>query len=300
MSFNLYRITDNEIKHLKKNSFKLEKELQNLIEDNLEEIFGIKFLASEYSTGQKHGGRMDTLGIDENNSPVILEYKRNQSQNMINQALFYLDWLLDHKATFEMLVQKKLGADREVEWSLPRVLCIAEKFNKYDTYAVSQMGRPIELIQYQLFEEGLLNIEVITSNEEIDYSKPVKEKEVKKEKDYELKMHFDKGKEFTVNLFKELQGYILGLGDDVVENITKHYIAYRSVKNFVCLEIHKKHLLMYLSISPEEVDLEDNRLRDVRSIGHYGTGDLEVRIESAEDIIVAKNLIEKAYKFLGE
>lgn len=77
MSFNLYKIKDGKVTQLKHSTFSLEKELQNLIEDNLEEMFGIRFLESEYSTGERHRGRMDTLGIDENNSPVILEYKRN-------------------------------------------------------------------------------------------------------------------------------------------------------------------------------------------------------------------------------
>ncbi len=86
---------------------------------------------------------MDTLGIDENNSPVILEYKRNQSQNIINQALFYLDWLMDHQGDFELLVRDKLAKKIEIDWTSPRVLCIAEKFNKYDTYDVAQMADPL-------------------------------------------------------------------------------------------------------------------------------------------------------------
>ena len=76
----------------------LEKSLQHLIEQNLEPLLGIRFLGSEYSTGPKHSGRIDTLGIDENASPVIIEYKVATNQNVINQGLFYLTWLLDHRA----------------------------------------------------------------------------------------------------------------------------------------------------------------------------------------------------------
>ena len=146
MSFIPYKIKDQKAMKISRKEIKLEKELQCLIENNLTELFGITFLSSEYSTGEKHGGRMDTLGIDENNSPVILEYKRNQNQNIINQALYYLDWLIDHKGDFEILVRDKLEEKIEVDWSAPRVLCIAEEFNKYDTYAVERMKRPIELI----------------------------------------------------------------------------------------------------------------------------------------------------------
>jgi RecB family endonuclease NucS len=78
----------------------LEKSLQSLIERNLDALLGVRFLASEYATGQKHGGRVDTLGLDENRCPVIIEYKRATNENVINQGLFYLDWLMDHKAEF--------------------------------------------------------------------------------------------------------------------------------------------------------------------------------------------------------
>ncbi len=41
-------------------SMALEKSLQSLIEKHLDTFLGIAFLASEYSTGPKTGGRMDT------------------------------------------------------------------------------------------------------------------------------------------------------------------------------------------------------------------------------------------------
>ena len=90
----------------------LEKELQNPIEKNMEVFFGVRFLKSEYAIT---AGRMDSIGIDENNSPVIFEYKRSTNENVINQGLFYLDWLLDHKAEFKLLVIEKLGMDGQIK-----------------------------------------------------------------------------------------------------------------------------------------------------------------------------------------
>lgn len=290
MAFIPYKIDDEgKVSQLKKKELKLEKELQSLIEDNLTELFGITFLTSEYSTGERHGGRMDTLGIDENNSPVILEYKKNKNQNIINQALFYLDWLIDHKAAFEILVRDTLEEKVGIDWSSPRVLCIAEEFNKYDTYAVEQMKRPIELIQYKIFEDDLLTINILTAAEEASAE------DEKDKKEYTIQEHINKGTDETVELFKELRDYILELGDDVVESPRKLYIAYRVIRNFVCLEIHKGHLLLYLRLDPEEIDISDSRLRDVTDIGHYGTGDLEVRVEDRNDVDLAKSMIERAY-----
>src|SRR5206468_9042126 len=123
----LFRIANGSVSELTGTSVALEKSLQNLMEQHLESFLGVRFLASEYSTGKTHAGRIDTLGLDENNCPVIIEYKRSLNENVINQGLFYLDWLLDHKAEFVLLVQQKLGAEpaQSIEWSNPRLLCIA-------------------------------------------------------------------------------------------------------------------------------------------------------------------------------
>ena len=119
----------------------LERELQTLIENNMNTFFGVNFLKTEYVTS--NGGRIDSLGIDENNCPVIFEYKRASNENVINQGLFYLDWLLDHKADFELLVMRTLGKEfsDKLDWSMPRLICIAGDFTKYDEYAVKQINR---------------------------------------------------------------------------------------------------------------------------------------------------------------
>ena len=145
----LFKISNKKVAELTGKSIALEKSLQTLMEKKLESLLGVQFLASEYSTGKVHGGRIDTLGIDENKSPVIIEYKRATNENVINQGLYYLDWLLDHKAEFELLVMNKVGKEisQEIEWSSPRLLCIAGDFTKYDAHATQQMGRNIELIR---------------------------------------------------------------------------------------------------------------------------------------------------------
>jgi hypothetical protein len=138
----LFRLGSAGVQALAGASAQVEKSLQTLFESNLEALLGVKFLATEHSTGPVHGGRIDSLGLDENNFPVIIEYKRAVSQNVINQGLFYLDWLLDHKKDFEWLVLDKLGPEtaKQVDWSAPRLLCIAGDFTRHDSHAVKQMG----------------------------------------------------------------------------------------------------------------------------------------------------------------
>jgi len=134
----LFQIENGEATELRGGSVALEKSLQNVIEHNMETFFGVRFLASEYSTGARHGGRIDSLGLDENSSPVIFEYKRSTNENVINQGLFYLDWLLDHRAEFKLLVLGELGAEAagNIDWGNPRLVCVASGYTKYDEHAV--------------------------------------------------------------------------------------------------------------------------------------------------------------------
>src|SRR5690606_29248485 len=120
----LFKGSGNTLTELASASAPLERGLQTQFEHNLEALLGVRFLASEYVT--THGGRMDTLGLDENGYPVIIEYKRDRSENVINQGLFYLDWLMDHRGDFELLVRDRYGKDvaSQIEWSAPRLICI--------------------------------------------------------------------------------------------------------------------------------------------------------------------------------
>lgn len=108
----------------------------------------------------------DSLGIDENNCPVIFEYKRASNENVINQGLFYLDWLLDHKADFELFVMRTLGKEfsDKLDWSMPRLIWIAGDFTKYDEYAVKQININIDLVRYKKFVDDLVLFELTNSN----------------------------------------------------------------------------------------------------------------------------------------
>ena len=147
--------TSPTVKELASRQTDIEKRLQTLIEQNMETFFGVRFLASEYTTS--NGGRIDSLGLDENKLPTIFEYKRSVSENVINQGLFYLDWLLDHKADIRELVRNKLGEKtvKQINTSSPRLICIAADFTKYDIHAVNQIDRSIDLIRYQLYDNDM-------------------------------------------------------------------------------------------------------------------------------------------------
>src|SRR4051812_1409756 len=105
----IYQQSEGGLCELPSQTVQIEKTLQKLFEANLEALLGVKFLASEHYTGATHKGRIDTLGIDEDLSPVIIEFKRTLNENVMAQGLYYLDWLVDHKKDFAWLVMDRLG-----------------------------------------------------------------------------------------------------------------------------------------------------------------------------------------------
>lgn len=296
----LFHLKASQVTELSGTSSDLEKPLQTLIERNLETLLGIRFVASEYTTGKTHGGRIDTLGLDENHCPVIIEYKRSQSENVINQGLFYLDWLMDHQAEFKLLVLEKFGkttADA-IDWSGPRLICIAANFTKYDAHAVQQINRQIELVRYRLFGEDLLLLEAANTPNTQPSSPaavPAAQSSKARSGDKSVAEIYAELSPGMVELLETVEAHIFSLGDDVQRKELKLYYAYRRLKNFATLVLQKSRLLLYLHLPPESETLPANG-RDVSQVGHWGTGDIELSISNQAEFDLAKPLIIKAYE----
>lgn len=304
----LFRVTPNVAEELPARSSQVEKSLQKIFEDNLERILGVRFIASEHSTGPIHGGRIDTLGLDEDGCPVIVEYKRALNENVINQGLFYLDWLMDHRKEFQWLVLEKLGSDvaKKVDWSSPRLLCIAGDFTKYDEHAVKQINRSIELLRYRHFGDELLMVELVhvtqgsRSKSPVGATPKLDVEAVAVEDRYasqRIAHRISQADKDLRDIYEAVVAFLEGLGDDVQSKELKNYVAFKRIKNFACVEVypHVRVVTTYLKLDPDTVPLEPGFTRDVRKIGHFGTGDLEVSLRSLEDFARAQNLFTRAY-----
>lgn len=291
----LFKI-DTGVEELPASWVSLERELQTIIEKNMTIFFGVTFLKTEYVTS--NGGRIDSLGIDENNCPVIFEYKRASNENVINQGLFYLDWLLDHKADFELLVMKTLGKEYsdKLDWTMPRLICIAGNFTKYDEYAVKQINRNIDLIRYKKFGNELLLFDLINSNVATPIKEGITEKIVRQSSDKTFDEQLESTSDTLKGLYYSIRDYILALGDDVTENKLKLYCAFKKIKNIACIEIRVKSIMLYLRLNPNDFKFENGFTRDVSKIGHWGTGDIEITIKNVEDFEKSKEHIIRAYE----
>lgn len=301
----LYHYGPTSVTELAGSALALERSLQAIFEKNLEALLGVRFLASEFSTNE--GGRMDTLGIDENNSPVVIEYKRSSNENVINQGLYYLDWLMGHRKDFEWLVLEKLGADaaKLVDWSGPRLICIAGDFGKYDEHAVKQMNRNIALIRYRRFDGDLLLLEQLTTASAKGTAPPASgggsngvSSPAGKQTYKTISEQLAETPPDLLDLYHALSDYLTTLGDDVEVKTTAYYVAFRRIKNFASVEVRNqlKKILVFVKVNPDTIDLEDGFTRDVRKIGHFGTGDLEITLTDAASLEKAKPLFLKSYE----
>jgi len=307
----LFHIEKNKLLVAKPINFNKEKEIQTLIENNLEVVFNCKFIETEFSTGSEHAGRIDTLALSEDNNPVIIEYKKAASSELVNQSLYYLSWIKDHKGDFQVAVENKLGKSTEIDWNDIRVICIAPDYKKYDLHAVRMMGANIELWQYKYYNTNTLYLEEIFRKSTALLSKETdsidKDNENKNERkilsirqsdNYTFEMHYNDCDEKFKNILLEYREYILGIDETIVEAPKKYYIAYKVSQNFVCVEPKKSKIILFLKIIPEEIEIPKNG-RDVTRIGHYGTGDLELTINSMEDMEKSKEYIKKAFENIG-
>ncbi len=298
----LFSIQGKKATELASSSHELEKPLQQLFEDNLDTLLRVHFLATEFETkGKTHSGRIDTLGIDENHCPVILEYKRHKDQNVLTQGLFYLDWLLEHQADFELLVMQKLGKERaaKIDWSAPRLICVAWDYNKFDEHAANQINRNIDLIRYKRFGDGLLALElaktVTSTGPPVSHEDEIARKK-QKGSDKPMTEILDAMSNDLKGLYQEICDYMLGLGDDVSQKQLKLYTAFRKIRNFATVTAQQKNVRLYLHLDPGTVDLEEGYTRDVTKIGTWGTGNLEVLLNNQADFQKAIPLIQRAYE----
>lgn len=300
---NLFRLKP-EVAPIELRAVRLEKDIQSLIERNMETFFGVRFLASEYAIAQTsgadvQGGRIDSLGVDENMCPVIFEYKRDANENVINQGLFYLDWLIDHQADFKLLVMEKLGkAEAEaIDWSSPAVYCIANSFGKYDLHAIKQMNRNIRLVRYANGGDVLM-FEYLNSPSTGASSATsavlVQGSGAKYAPDKTFAQQYEGTTDTLREIVDEVRRYMASLGNDVSENVLKLYLAIKKARNIVCVEVNRTRVILHLHLNPDTVELSDIVI-DAREKGHWGTGDLECSLRTMDDLESVKPLLERAY-----
>ncbi|MEU9369514.1 endonuclease NucS domain-containing protein [Streptomyces avermitilis] len=270
----------------------VEADVQDLVEAHMEKMLGVTFLASEYVIDCVDGGRIDSLGLDENGAPVIVEYKRGTDAGAINQGLYYMAWLRAHKDAFRSLVRDRLGATAasQILWSAPRLICVAGDFTRYDAHAVREHRRSIDLVRYRYYGSDHIGLETVASvTGQSVASRRVRRRAVGRPA--------ARGQDGAMaELIAAVDEALIGLGEGVTRVQRKQYAAYQRLRNFACVcPPQQTKLLVYLKANPKEVDLVAGFTRDVTGLGHHGTGDLELQLRTERDLERAQDLFRLSY-----
>ena len=286
-----------------------ERGLQEFFEKHLHTLTGVEFLVSEYSTGRRHGRRIDTLGIDDKGRPVVVEYKRHQDENVINQGLDYLAWLEDRRAEFRELVRDKLGDGRvkNIDFERPRLLCIAGEFLRQDQIAAENSRRRVELLRYRRYGDVFVALEWVFGGEAVEPGPVTRPRPEPPEPNvgtdpYSIYEPWNKASEETRTLFRELETLVKSLGSVRTD-------AFKSEMSFKCIAApgNRKPVVAYVHLGRDglRIFIREKHLRDIPPedgfTRPYDRGRYrEIGIRDSEHIRRAEPLLRAAYDSLSD
>ena len=302
----MFKIGQNKsLDPLRETKIDLEKDLQSVTEQNLELVFGLKFISTEFSL---HEFRIDTLAFDEETkSFVIIEYKRDRSFSVIDQGFAYLALMLNNKADFILEYNEKMKDNlkrEDIDWTQSRVLFLANSFTAYQRNAVNFKDLPIELwevkkfdnntILYNQFESAVAreSLNTITNNETI---KKVSV-EVKK---YSTEDHFPEGREHVRELFDALSERILSLDSRIVENPKKVFIGFKiGHKNIVGVRVQNAKIIIdFMRTQPQDINDPEKKLKYIEnSVKYYNQHMSSADIKDYDDVGYIMSLIKQVYE----
>jgi predicted transport protein len=295
----IFKIDNNKLNELNEKPFKLEKEIQAIFENNLNEIMNLQLVKSEFVIKNK---RIDTLAFDtQNNAFIIIEYKRDKNATVVDQGFTYLSLMLENKADFIVEYNERLNKNlkrEDVDWTQSRVVFVSPSFTEYQIQATNFKDIGIELYEVKQFENNLISINQIKKNSSAESIKPIAEKN--KEFNvvfneivvYTEEDHLSRASDSIIELYGKLKNSILNLSDfEIIAK--KKYIAFKKESNIVDIEIQVNSIKIFLNARYGEINDSRKLARDVTNVGHYGNGDYQIQIDNDNDLEYIMSLIKQ-------
>ena len=246
----VFNIKNNKVEVVELNPFKLEKDIQEVIEKNTESFFGLEFVRSEFPIGEF---RIDTLCFDnETNSFVLIEYKKGSSYSVIDQGYSYLSLMLNNKSEFIIEYNERLNKTLkrdDVDWTQSRILFISQSFSSYQRNSVNFKNLPFELWEIKRFNNDtiVLNKHNSTSKESIDTISNVDSSNLIESVSKEIQVvdeefHTSKLDTETLEKWNDFRERILKL-ESVSIRIIKPYISFLGETKMICyVKFRKSHI----------------------------------------------------------
>ena len=303
----LFSIDNNKLTSVSTNPFQLERDIQKLIENNVQELFDLEFVKSELTI---QNFRLDTLCFNKmSNSFVIIEYKKGSNYSVIDQGYTYLSTLLNNKSDFILEYNETLGGSLkrdEIDWSQSRVIFISPKFSEYQKTSINFKNLPFELWEVTRFKNDLLGLTKIDTNSDVDITSTVEKdnsksivKTVSKEiVTYDENYHLNKNKsrpQEIVDLYYEFKDRVLSIGDNIELNIGKTWMGFKQNKIFCDVVIFNEGVVVYINMKKGELNDYLKKCQDMSDKGHWGNGDYKIVIRTVEDIDYVMSLVKQSF-----
>ena len=305
----IYKQNGNKLVPIREKRIDLEKTVQSLIEANLEDVFGLQFITTEFAL---NGLRIDTLAFDEEiNAFVIIEYKRDKSFSVIDQGYAYLALMLNNKADFVLEYNEKCKKNlrkNDIDWSQSRIIFVAQSFTKYQQEAMGFQDLPIELWEVRQHDESLMLFNELRASEKSESIKTVAKGQnadivAKEIRQYRLKDHFRPQWDKANALFEVISQKIQELDPAFEIRPVKNYIGFQiKGKNVIDVKTQASGLMLeLLRVKPEDLKDPESRVTYVKgSFENWNKHVSRFKIETDDDIDYAMTLIRQVYKrFIG-
>ena len=302
----LFKVDHNKLSSIREMPFDLEKDIQAITEQNLDKIFDLRFVTTEFALNNL---RIDTLAFDDDlNAFVIIEYKRDKSFSVIDQGYAYLSLMLNNKADFVLEFNEKQDKQikkDDVDWSQTRVVFISNSFTKYQKQAVSFKDLPIELWEVKKYENGDMLYNKLESPDASESINTISKKSetihnVSKEvKVYTTDDHIRTDWNDSRKLYENLREKIMEVDDRIEESPQKYYIGFKiDEKLLVAVKVQKTRLILeLLRVQPQDLKDPEKKLSyKENSFKYYNKHITQLFIENDADIAYGLSFIKELKK----
>lgn len=296
----LYLNSKNKLRELNEKTFKLERDIQKVFEENLNEIMDLTLVKSEFSIKNK---RIDTLAYDpQSKAFIIIEYKRDKNISVVDQGFTYLSLMLENKADFIVEYNESLKQNlkrEDVDWSQTRVTFVSPSFTENQILATNFKDIAIELWEVKQYENDLILVTPIKKTKSAESIKPLTKQNsslnqvISEIKVYTEEEHLANVSDEIAELYNKFKNAIINLIDDVEIKPQKFYIAFKKDSNIVDIELLKKSLKIFINAKRGSLSDARELARDVSDIGHRGNGDYQIQVDSDNDLEYIMSLVKQ-------
>ena len=247
----LFKHKNGKLVQIKERNFDREKEIQEIIQKNLEIVFNLKLVAKEFTVGKN---RLDTLGFDEDSSSfVIIEYKNKKSDGVLEQGLAYRSCMKDNFAKFILAYQKAIDAslqEDDVDQSGSRVILVAPSFNDHQIQAAREID--IELWEVHRYDDEIIQFVPVIPKSKTHTKSPKISRGRNMESSQEITIHTEddylehNASEKTKKLYRALRYRIFSLDYKMSVKPTKIYVAFRTGRRVI--HVHTRLRIVYVTL----------------------------------------------------